>query len=304
MAVQARTVHRAVMQSEVLQQLGAEGGGDFLDCTLGGGGHTRAILEANSENQVTAADRDESALARANELVSQYQGRLEVLKSCFSDLSSKLEGRKFQGVLADLGVSSDQLQGQRGFSFNDVGPLDMRMDEHASKTAYEVVNNTGSQELYVILKNGGVGKEARRLVQAIVAARPIQTTAKLAEVIRSVACGSKSKLDPATLAFQAIRMAVNDELPELQALLQLAPEIVRHQGRLVIITFHSLEDRAVTARMREWQGGANMPALWPGALPTSSLGKFLTNKALRPSEREVDENPRARSARLRAFEFA
>ena len=296
--------HVPVMKREVLCALQAETGGDYLDCTLGGGGHARALLEANHRNTVVAADRDEDALGRAGDrLQRDFPGRLELLHSRFSKLQDNLKGRTFDGLLADLGLSSDQLAGARGFSFNDAVPLDMRMEKSAEKSADWVVNRLPERDLFIVLKRGGVGAEARGVAKAITRARPLTNTADLASVIRAASPASRREhIDPATLAFQAIRMAVNDELEEIGALLDAAPVILRRPGRCVIISFHSLEEKAVVSRFRAWSGAEAAPASW-GPETARRQGVLLTRKAQRPSLEEVSVNPRARSARLRVFEF-
>ena len=292
------------MEREVLSGLRAEAGGEFLDCTLGGGGHTRAILAANPRNTVYAADRDAEAVRRAERELEGCLSRISITHARFSELSRRLAGRTFDGILADLGVSSDQFEGARGFSFGDSTPLDMRMDAGSGRSAGEIVNDTEERDLYALLKRGGVGAEARAVARAIVRARPIERTDELADVIRAASPAGRGKhVDPATVAFQAIRIAVNEELEEIEALLDQAPSLARRPGRLAVLTFHSLEDRAVTARMRGWSGAGDEPALWPGQQQRERLGVLLTKKPMLPAEDELRRNPRARSARLRIFEF-
>ncbi|RIL10302.1 MAG: 16S rRNA (cytosine(1402)-N(4))-methyltransferase [Proteobacteria bacterium] len=301
------TTHQAVLKSEVLEFLSAKQGGFFLDCTFGGGGHTIALLEANPNNRVVGLDRDDHALKRGESLVQGYQGRLELRKASFSELDSLLYEHAFTGVLADLGLSSDQLAEGRGFSFSDATPLDMRMDPEQFKTADEIVNKLDQFSLLRILRQGGVAREAVAVSRAIINNRPINDTKHLAEVVTKAAQGrsSKKKIHPATLTFQAIRMAVNEEIEELEALLSTAPKMLRSSGRLAVITFHSLEDKLVTKRMRHWQSGEGRPALWRSLEPEvdTRLGSFLTGKAVVPGPQEVKDNPRSRSARLRVFEF-
>lgn len=303
--VESGTHHIPVLLQEAVEGLHAIGGGVFLDCTFGGGGHSQAILEANSENIVVGADRDKRALLRAESVASKYVGRFESIHSSFSDLSTKLDGRKFNGILADLGISTDQLKEDRGFSFGDDSALDMRMDESSELSAAQIVNSYDPQELFVILKEGGVGAEARAIAQAIVAARPLETTKELARVIARVPQRGRAKgkqSNPATVVFQAIRIAVNDEFAQIKALLKAIPLLITPGGRLAIISFHSLEDKAVTRVLRKWEG-EQAPALWPGARSEKSFGTLLTKKAILPAEQECKENPSARSARLRVFEF-
>ena len=300
-----KSVHIPVMLQETLAALGAEGGGKFLDCTLGGAGHARAILGANLSNTLYAIDRDPIAIERAREEFSEEIAakRMTVVQGAFSDLAHLFTNESFSGILADLGTSVDQLQGDRGFSFNDKGPLDMRMDPTAARSAKQVVNETSERELYAILKRGGVGLEARAVVKAIIAARPLLTTADLAESVRKAALGKTNKgFDPATVTFQAIRIEVNQELDEIDALLEAVKKLLRSKGRLVVISFHSLEDKIVAKKMREWSGADTEPANWPGRHTVQPFGKLLTKKALFPTEKEVVENSKSRSARLRIFE--
>jgi 16S rRNA (cytosine1402-N4)-methyltransferase len=223
----------------------------------------------------------------------------------FSALHLHLGGRRFHGILADLGVSSDQIAGQRGFSFNDAAPLDMRMDRSQPKSAREIVNDSSERELFIILRKGGVGEAAKAVAREIVRARPIYDTPSLAEAVAKAMHGrlAHKRVNPATVAFQAIRMAVNDELEEIAALLDLAPGIAQRPGRLAVITFHSIEDKAVTSRMRAWEGADDLPALWPGAVPKRALGRMVVRKAITPGAAELERNPRARSAKLRVFGF-
>jgi len=302
------TVHVSVMPREVVELLGAAEGGDFLDCTLGGGGHTQAILEANPANRVTALDRDTRAVERVRGRLADFSARLTVTHAPFSRAGELFAAESFDGVLADLGLSTDQLREGRGFSFADTGPLDMRMDESVGGSAAELVNTLPERELFVILKRGGAGSEARAVARAIVRARPIATPAQLAEVVAAAArpfVGHDKHIHPATVVFQAIRMAVNDELGEIERLLGAMPRLVRRNGRAAVITFHSLEDRLVTQTMRRWQGGGEFSALMPGRdLPAASLGELVTRKPILPSAGEISQNPSARSARLRVFRFS
>lgn len=288
---------------EVIDYCNAVQGGSFLDCTLGGGGHTRALLEANTSNRVVAADRDGSAVVRGSSSLAHFGDRITIMQASFSELVNQLQHEKFHAVLADLGISSDQLADGRGFSFEDSGELDMRMDERQKLCAGDLVNNLSEQELFVLFKQGGVGREARALARRIIKIRPIKSTAELTTLVRSVVPKQK-RTDPATIAFQALRMAVNHEREELVKLLDIVPSLVIPGGRLVAISFHSIEDQLVTKAMRGWQQPESEPALWGGPPSTvKSLGTLLTRKAVVPSQAEIDQNPRSRSARMRVFEF-
>jgi 16S rRNA (cytosine1402-N4)-methyltransferase len=297
------TSHIPVLLNEVIEVLKANLGGEFLDCTLGGGGHTLAILEANESNKVVAIDRDKRAIERSNKRLSNFGPRLKVIHGNFARINSVLSDEKFDGIVADLGISTDQLKENRGFSFNDSAELDMRMDESDGRTAYWVVNETRERELFETLKRGGVGREARAIAAAIVRSRPIKTTRELSALINQTVPGNKEKkVNPSTVAFQAIRMAVNEELESIERFLDGVTDFVKPGGRLAVITFHSLEDKVVANRMRSWEGG-EFSAMWPGSKPQKPRGRVVERKAIKPSEAEIAANPSSRSARLRAFEF-
>lgn len=302
---QQETCHVPVMEAEVIEALGAAKGGSFLDCTLGGGGHTAAILAANEDNTVTALDRDQRALDRAKQRFAVISGRISLVKGSFADAAVLLPDRKFDGVLADLGLSTDQLQEGRGFSFQDSDALDMRMDESEGMSAAELVNTFSEHDLYVVLKEGGVGPEARIVARAIVQARPITSAAQLARAVNTAPFRKRAdkKTNPATVVFQAVRMAVNDELAQIESLMSALPKLLRAGGRAAVITFHSLEDKIVARTMRDWESGSTAPASWPGAERMPSLGRMAQRKALTPSEDEISRNPASRSAKLRTFIF-
>lgn len=299
------TRHVSVMPQEVIEALSAAAGGAYLDCTLGGAGHTAGILRANPANQVTSIDRDARALARAKEKLKEFGDRAQLFQATFSSIPKVVQGRRFNGAIADLGLSTDQLYENRGFSFNDDGPLDMRMDESSDLTAADIVNNYSESDIYRLLREGGVGPEARQIAHAIMRERPINTPKQLSQLVNSLSFAKKSakKSNPSTVVFQALRIAVNKEFEEINRLLEIAPELVADGGRLAVITFHSLEDKLVTSAMRKWEGRDSMPALWPGSKTEKVFGKLLTKKPIVPSAQELEENPSSRSARLRVFEF-
>ena len=302
----SESVHVPVMRDEVISALAAEHEGVYLDCTLGGGGHTRAILEAHPKNEVVAVDRDLRAVERGKLALAGFGSRIEILHAAFSDLQDLLGHRRFNGILADLGISSDQLGEGRGFSFRDQTELDMRMDQSCSKTAATVVNQSTERELIQILKRGGVKNDAKYLARKIIDARPLSTALDLARLVQQFYStrGYTKKVDPATLVFQAIRIEVNDEFIEIEKLLEYVPSHIEKGGHLVVIAFHSLEDELVTGTMRSWENKDTTPALWRGARETGpSLGKVITRKATTAGEQEIEANPRARSARLRTFKF-
>lgn len=300
------TRHIPVLLSEVLIALRAAEGGNFLDCTLGGAGHTEAILNANPKNRVTAADRDVRALGRARERLKEFGERVSLNHLRFSELADALAGQRFDGMLADLGISTDQLFEGRGFSFKDEALLDMRMDETQDFSAYHLVNEISERELYVILRQGGVGPEAKQISHAIARARPIERTSELAQVIADALKGRhrEKHVHPATVTFQALRMKVNEEREQIDSLLAAAPKLVSAGGRFAVITFHSIEDKVVTQQMRAWQQGEAFSALMPGGSRATKLGRMVEKKAVLPDAAELERNPSARSARLRVFEFA
>ncbi|WKZ56633.1 MAG: 16S rRNA (cytosine(1402)-N(4))-methyltransferase RsmH [Bdellovibrionota bacterium] len=303
MSISDDTRHVPVMKEEVLDLLRAAQGGTFLDCTFGGGGHTLALLEAHQHNRIVAVDRDPQAISRGQKRFAA-QPRLRLLAGAFSDLPRLVPDERFDGVLADLGMSTDQLWAGRGFSFNDTDALDMRMNPQAGVSAADLLNTLTQSEIARILKEGGVGKDAAPVARAIVKARPITSAAQLAELVRTtLTAQAHSETHPATVVFQALRMAVNDERGQLQALLAHMPALVRTGGRFAAICFHSEEDKLVTRSMRHWEGGGEYSATWPGASRGRSLGTLITKGALLPTDAEVASNPSARSARMRCFEF-
>ncbi len=307
--------HLPVMLPEVLQTLGPRDGAAYLDGTFGGGGYTAAILAAAPRCTLFAIDRDPDAIARGAALAARFPGRLHLLEGRFGDMLSLLAGQgvsALDGVVLDLGVSSFQLdEPERGFSFRFNGPLDMRMGK-VGKSAQDIVNSLPESELADLLFDLGEERHARRIARAIAAARregPIATTGRLAEVVRSAAPRDPSGLDRATRSFQALRIAVNDELGEVERGLGAAARLLAPGGRLVVVAFHSLEDRIVKRFMAQAAGrggtGASRhdpAALGRGATAGAAGFRVLTPRALRPGAAEAEANPRARSARLRAIE--
>lgn len=303
--------HYPVMLPEVLEALSPVEGGVYVDGTFGAGGYTRAILEA-ADCRVYAIDRDASAQTRCAALQETCDGRLVFLRGCFGDVR-KLLGRegvaRVDGFVLDLGVSSMQLdEGERGFSFRFDGKLDMRMDQAADiPTAADIVNAYEEGALADLIYRYGEERHARRVAKRIVARRAergFTTTFDLADVVReAVPKSAKDRIDPATRTFQALRIAVNDELGELERALVAAAHILKSGGRLVVVSFHSLEDRLVKHYLRAHSGGGesgsrHMPER--SGATGAALFELLSRKAVRPSEREVTENSRSRSARLRA----
>ena len=304
------TGHVPVMLHEVLATLRSRSGATYLDATFGGGGYAAAILEAASCT-LWAIDRDPDAIARGAALAVRHPGRLHLVHARFGDMVESLAARgitQLDGVVMDLGVSSFQLdESERGFSFRADGPLDMRMGREG-KTAADLVNTLDEGELVRIIRDFGEERHARRVARAIIRARaeaPIETTARLAEIVRRAVPRDPSGIDGATRSFQALRIAVNDELGEVERGLAAAMELLAPGGRLVVVAFHSLEDRIVKRAMAEATGRRGSASRHdPAALLGRAAPDFalLTPRALRPGEAETAANPRARSARLRALE--
>jgi len=280
------------MLSESLEYLGVRPDGIFLDATAGLGGHTGAIAERLTTGLVIANDRDAESLEMAKRNTAQWASRIRYHHGSFGDLKAALEENGVElvdGLLADLGVSRYQLtEGERGFSLMADGPLDMRMDRSRGQTAGELINFTPEQQLADLIYRFGEERRSRRIARAIVRARPIHSTGHLARVIEA-AVPRTSKLHPATQTFMALRMAVNDEQGELDRLLAAAPDLVRSDGRIVIISFMSLEDRKVKQSFQ--------------ALARAGRGRILTKHVARPSPEEMKNNPPSRSAKLRAVEM-
>jgi len=309
--------HIPVLCAEMLAVLAPRDGGIYLDATFGGGGYAEAILSA-AACTLFAIDRDPDALARGAALAARFPGRLHLLGGRFGDVLAEAlapDGwlvahgvRALDGVVFDFGVSSFQLDDPaRGFSFRADGPLDMRMDR-AGPTAADLVNRLPERELADLLHELGEERAARRIARAIVAARavePIETTARLAGIIHAVLPPDRSGIDPATRSFQALRIRVNDELDEIERGLAAAAALLAPGGRLVVVAFHSLEDRLVKRFMAEAAGRAPAPSRHdPRGLLARDPPRFRLCGAplLRPGAAEMAINPRARSGRLRAME--
>lgn len=303
--------HVPVLLAEVLAHLAPRKGRTYLDATFGGGGYTEAILAA-APCTVFALDRDPDAIARGAALAARHPGRLHLIEGRFGDMVALLEAEgvtALDGVVFDLGVSSYQLdEAPRGFSFRADGPLDMRMGR-AGPTAADLVNTLDERALAWMLLELGEERHARRVARAILRARaeaPIETTARLAAIVRAAVPASRDGIDPATRSFQAFRIAVNDELGELARGLEAALSLLAPGGRVVAVSFHSLEDRVVKRRLAEVSGRAGNPSRHdPAALaaaPARPGFRLLTPRAVMPTEAETEANPRSRSARLRAAE--
>jgi 16S rRNA (cytosine1402-N4)-methyltransferase len=300
--------HVPVMLAEVLDALAVRDGGSYVDGTFGGGGYARAMLEA-ADCRVLGIDRDPDAIARGAKLAANYNGRLTLAQGRFSELDELLEraGEKgSDGVVLDLGVSSFQLdQAERGFSFREDGPLDMRMSKEGPSAA-DVVNTADEKTLADILLRLGEERHARRIARAIIAARPVARTGELADIVSRVLgpAAKRFATHPATRTFQALRIHVNDELGELERGLEAAERALRPKGRLAVVSFHSLEDRIVkkflAARETRADHGSRHAPTPARAHPATF--RLIETGAKKPTESELAINPRARSARLRVGE--
>ncbi|MCL1513585.1 16S rRNA (cytosine(1402)-N(4))-methyltransferase RsmH [Parasaccharibacter sp. TMW 2.1891] len=302
-----REGHFPVMLPEVLDTLAPQDGGVYLDGTFGGGGYSRALLRSASCT-VHAIDRDPDAIKRGQPLMAASEGRLHLHQGTFSAMK-ELAGHHgpFNGIVLDLGVSSFQLdQEERGFSFRHDGPLDMRMSTDGLSAA-DIVNGEKEQALADILYHYGEERRSRRVARAIIEARqsgPIQTTGQLADIIRKAVPKERPNFDPATRSFQAIRIAVNDELGELERTLETAPGLLAPGGIFCIVTFHSLEDRMTKRALARLAGRMAGPSRHtPLAMQQTEAPSFelLHTRPRTPSDQELNLNPRSRSARLRAL---
>jgi 16S rRNA (cytosine1402-N4)-methyltransferase len=311
-----RAIHVPVLLKEAIDLLAVRRGGTYIDATVGLGGHSYEIAKRlGAPGHLIGLDKDPAALAIARQRLTQgpstarsdSQGESErsarddkagedwptitLLHRSFAEIAEGQRPGSIDGILADIGVSSLQLEdATRGFSFQADGPLDMRMDPHSKRTAEQVVNHLDERQLADVIYEFGEERRSRRIARAIVRARPIRSTAHLAEVISAAARPMKpERIHPATRTFQALRIFVNRELDELKALLEAAPRILKPGGRVVVISFHSLEDRIVKDAFRE-------------AATKDKHFRVLTRKPVTATELESDRNPRARSAKLRAAE--
>jgi len=305
--------HEPVLLEETLASLRLKPDGIYVDGTLGGGGHAGGILAATSPGGILVGlDRDDDALAESRRVLEPFGRRAILVKGNYADLEDVLTGlgiERVDGIVLDLGVSSHQLEAaDRGFSFSKPAPLDMRMDRDASTTARDLVNRAEARELERILRDYGEEMMAGRIARAIVEKRkagPIETTDELAGLIASVvpARMRHGRIHPATRSFQALRIAVNDELTSLDRGIASGIDRLKEGGRFSVITFHSLEDRMVKDHFRDAARGCTCPA----DLPVCACGgkprlRVLTRKPVRPGQEEMERNPRARSAKLRTAE--
>ncbi|HEV7699322.1 MAG TPA: 16S rRNA (cytosine(1402)-N(4))-methyltransferase RsmH [Pyrinomonadaceae bacterium] len=300
-------LHVSVMLDETLRMLEPGRGGLFVDCTLGLGGHSEAILAASDATRIIGIDQDDDALRLAGDRLARFGGRAMLVKANFSELRDVVD-EPADGILADLGVSSLQLDSEtRGFSFRFDAPLDMRMDTTSGgQTAAELLAETSEKDLADIIYRFGEERHSRRIAKWIVEKReagtPITMTTELAELVRrAVRTGPKDKIHPATRTFQALRIAVNGELDILEKFLFDAADILKTEGVLAVITFHSLEDRIVKHAFQRLAGRCICPPRQPVCIcGATQKVEILTRKPILPTEDEARQNPRSRSAKLRA----
>ena len=302
--------HKPVLFDEVMENIISEGDAVYVDCTLGGGGHTEGILERSSEgSKVIGIDQDKEAINFAKERLKKYGNKIEIFQDNFRNLDTViyLAGHnKVDRILMDIGVSSNQLDNlERGFSYRYDAKLDMRMDRNLKISAYEVVNDFSEKEIADIIYKYGEEPKSRKIAKNIVEYRKnkkIETTLELSEIIiKSI--GKSMKKHPSKRTFQAIRIFVNKELEVLEEALDKAVKLLNDNGKLLVITFHSLEDRMVKEKFREYENPCTCPPEIPICVCNKkSLGKVVTRKPIIAKESEVNENNRAHSAKLRIFE--
>lgn len=307
----AASRHFPVLLEEVIEGLNVRQGGVYLDGTLGAGGHAEALLSAHPGIRLIGMDRDPAALALAEDRLAAYRDRLTLFHNDFRFLDEVLdEGgvSSVDGIVLDLGVSSMQLdEGERGFSFANDGPLDMRMDPSHGESALTLVNEMDPVELANILYRYGEERRSRAIAKAIARERevaPIETTGRLANIVAAVpGMGRMRNIHPATRTFQALRIAVNDELAAIEEAVPAGVARLAPGGRMVVISFHSLEDRIVKRGFRELERPCRCPKEMPECrCGLVSAGKVITRRPLIPTEEEAERNPRSRSAKLRVFE--
>ena len=300
--------HAPVLKDEMLTYLAPAKGGVYVDATFGAGGYTEAILD-HADCSVIAVDKDSHVKVFAEKLQNKYEDRFIFVHAAFSDLPEILEDLdvdRVDGIVLDIGVSSMQLdEAERGFSFKKEGPLDMRMDKSSSKTAADLVNFMDESDLADIIYKYGEERHSRKIAKAIVKERsttPIRTTSHLAEIIRHAVPGKdKPGHDKATKSFQALRIAVNDELKELKDLLEASVDLLKAGGRIIVVTFHSLEDRIVKSFFRELsstKSGVSRHVPEPDNIQEAKFS-LLTKKAIKAGPEEISSNTRSRSATLR-----
>ncbi|WKZ37489.1 MAG: 16S rRNA (cytosine(1402)-N(4))-methyltransferase RsmH [Anaerolineales bacterium] len=300
--------HKPVLYQEIIHALQPRRGGRYVDGTLGAGGHARGILEAcTPDGHLLGLDVDPQALALARETLAPYEGRVRLVQASYMTLREQLAVANWDavdGILLDLGASSMQFDNtERGFSFMQDGPLDMRFGPHAAMSAEEIVNTFDQQELADIIFRYGEDRDSRRIAKAIVMNRPLHTTRELVAVIEKASPRRGDRIHPATQTFQALRIAVNDELAAVEKTLPQAVAGLRSGGRCAVISFHSLEDRIVKEYFRaQGRDLINPPYERVYEEEHRAVLKLVNKRPIVPSDEEVKENPRARSAKLRVVE--
>ena len=301
--------HIPVMTREVVELFRPTPEGLLVDATVGGGGHARALLEARPDLRLLGLDQDQDAVVAATAALAEFGARAVVVHGNFEDLvtivSERSEGMAISGILFDLGVSSPQLDWpQRGFSYWGEAPLDMRMDAAQALTAEHVLNEYAEGDLVAVLEQYGEERWARRIAEKIIASRPLTTTADLVAAVKAAipARARRRGGHPARRTFQAIRMEVNRELPNLASGLDESVHLLAPGGRILVLAYHSLEDRLVKERFARWTGASELPPGMPVEPTRNPLVRILTRRPLRPQPDEVAANSRSESARLRAAE--
>ncbi len=304
----AQPVHLPVMVNEVLDALEVQSGGRYVDCTVGAGGHSSTILEQSQPGgQLLGLDADPKAIELARSRLAPFDGSALLVNSNFSRLQAVCEANHFfpvNGILFDLGLGSFQIdKGERGFSFQQDAPLDMRVSPDQETTAADIVNSYEETELANLIWKYGEETASRRIARAVVKQRPIQTTTQLANIVSKALGGQRGKIHPATKTFQALRIVVNNELENLESALSQAIAVLGSEGRLAVISYHSLEDRIVKQFLRRESSGCICPPetliCVCGHTPTV---KLVTKRIIMPTREEIRANPRSRSARLRVAE--
>ncbi len=301
------TGHIPVMLRETLKALAVQPGGRYIDCTVGGGGHTLAILEHSSPGgQLLGIDADPKALEVARQKLEPFQNSIRLVNDNFVNLQAiaiKYDFFPVHGILFDLGMSSLQLEEGRGFSFQKDAPLDMRFSPSQELTAADIVNGYPEAELSQIIRKYGEELISRRIAHAIVRERPVSSTLQLARIVERTVGGRKGKIHSATRTFQALRIAVNKELENLESALRQAVDLLGFEGRLVVIAYHSLEDRIVKQFLvREAKGCICPPNIPVCTCDHKARVRLINRKIITPSPEEISFNPRSRSARLRTAE--
>jgi 16S rRNA (cytosine1402-N4)-methyltransferase len=300
--------HKPVLYKEIIHALQPQTGGRYVDGTLGAGGHARGILEASApDGQLLGLDVDPQALAIARETLAPYEHRIHLAQASYTTLSAQLKSLGWEsvdGIVLDLGASSMQFDtAERGFSFMQDAPLDMRFGPHATQTAADIVNSYTERELADLIYEYGEERDSRKIARAIVNKRPLHTTRELVTAIEAVSPRRGDRVHPATKTFQALRIAVNEELSSIESVLPQAVTALRSKGRLAVISFHSLEDRIVKEFFREQSKDlVNPPYERIYEEERNAILKEVNRKPILPSEEETKNNPRARSAKLRIAE--